>query len=207
MVTTHVNTTEDETTNTPVYARRVGMAWTLLITGLIGMGATITLVYERVQLWMDPNHVTSCDINPWVSCGQVMQNWQATLFGFPNQFIGMVAFPIVITVAMTLFAGARLPRWYWLSLNLGVALGFIFCVWLWSQSVFVISVLCLYCMIVWAAMIPMVVLVTVRNMVRGVLPVSERAVSLASILAWPVIVLLYVAVAASILLRFSNAFI
>lgn len=190
----------------PWYVRRSGSAWLLLVTAVIGMVATIVLVYERVQLWMDPNHVTSCDISPWVSCGDVMQSWQATLFGFPNQFIGLVAFSVVITTAMALFARAQFSRWFWLWLNIGVFLGFAFCIWLWSQSVYVISVLCLYCMVVWAAMIPMFVLLTVRNMVSGVIPVSYRVRSLATMLAWPVIVLLYVGVLATVMVRFSNAF-
>ena len=36
-----------------------------------------------------------------------MQSWQASLFGFSNQFIGIVGFTIVITIAMAIFGGAR----------------------------------------------------------------------------------------------------
>lgn len=188
------------------YARPLGTAWMLLVTGLIGMYGTVVLVAERVMLWNDPSHVTSCDINPWVSCGEVMKTWQSQLFGFPNQFIGLVAFSIIITIAMALFAGARFRRWYWIGMNVGVLLGFAFCVWLWSQAVYEINILCLYCMVVWAMMIPMFVLLTSRNLQHGVIPAPAGVRTFAAEWSWPIIALLYVGVLASIMLRFSNAF-
>lgn len=188
------------------YARPLGTAWMLLVTGLIGMYGTVVLVAERVMLWNDPDHVTSCDINPWVSCGEVMKTWQSQLFGFPNQFIGLVAFSVVITIAMALFAGARFRRWYWVAMNVGVFLGFAFCVWLWSQAVYEINILCLYCMVVWAMMIPMFVLLTSRNLQHGVIPAPAGVRRFAAEWSWPIIALLYVGVLASIMLRFSNAF-
>ena len=60
---------------------------------------------------------------------------------------------------------------------------------------------CLYCMIVWAMVIVQTVLVTSRNLQTGALPVGPRTAMLARDLAWPVIVLLWVAVFASILLE------
>lgn len=188
------------------YATPRGTAWVLLVTGLLGMYGTLMLVMERVMLWNDPNHITSCDLNPWVSCGEVMKTWQSQLFNFPNQFIGMVAFPIILTIAMALFARARFSRWYWLGMNVGVLAGFVFIVWLWSQAVYEINILCLYCMVVWAGMIPMFVLLTSRNLQLGVIPASARVRKFAAEWSWPIIVLLYVGVLASILLRFSNAF-
>lgn len=188
------------------YARPLGTAWMLLVTGLIGLYGTLMLVMERVMLWNNPNHITSCDLNPWVSCGAVMKTWQSQLFGFPNQFIGMVAFPIVLTIAMALFARARFSRWYWIGMNVGVLAGFVFIVWLWTQAVYDINILCLYCMAVWAGMIPMFVLLTSRNLQHGVIPATAGVRKFAAEWSWPIIVLLYVGVLASILLRFSNAF-
>ncbi|MDI3330590.1 MAG: vitamin K epoxide reductase family protein [Micrococcus sp.] len=178
----------------------------LLVTGLGGMYGAVVLVAERVMLWNDPSHITSCDINPWASCGEVMKTWQSQLFGFPNQFIGLVAFSIIITIAMALFAGARFRRWFWIGMNVGVFLGFAFCVWLWSQAVYEINILCLYCMVVWAMMIPMFVLLTSRNLQHGVIPAPAGVRRFAAEWSWPVIALLYVGVLASIMLRFSNAF-
>jgi uncharacterized membrane protein len=88
----------------------------MVITGAIGWLASGTLVLEKLEVLKDPNHTTVCDVNPWISCGQVMQTWQSSVFGFPNMFIGIVAFAIILTVGMALLSGATFARWYWAGL-------------------------------------------------------------------------------------------
>ena len=190
----------------PGFARRRPFALVLLVTGVIGWVASAILVLERLQLYKDPGHVTSCDINPWVSCGQVMGTWQSELFGFPNPLIGIVAFAVVITTAMAALAGAQFGRWYWIGLQAGVTLGAVFVIWLWSQALFTIYILCLYCMIVWAAMIPLFLLLTVRNLAHGVIPAPPRLVRFATEWAWTLVAIAYVAVAASVFFRFFSTF-
>ncbi|MEG9249917.1 vitamin K epoxide reductase family protein [Arthrobacter sp. Soc17.1.1.1] len=186
-------------------ARPFGL--TLLITGIIGWVAAGILILEKLELYRNPDHVTSCDINPWVSCGQVMETWQSELFGFPNPFIGLVGFTIIITTGMALLAGARFAHWYWAGLQIGVTLGAVFATWLWSQALFDIYILCLYCMIVWAAMIPLVILTTVRNMVHGVIPAPTPVTRWVADWVGPIIVITYLAVAASVFFRFIHVFI
>src|SRR5690625_4254443 len=101
----------------PAWARPRPLAWILLVTGVVGWVASAILVAERLALYRNPGHVTSCDVNPWVSCGRVMGTWQSELFGFPNPLIGIVAFAVVITTAMLLLSGAPAGRWYWLGLQ------------------------------------------------------------------------------------------
>ncbi|MBG6223971.1 putative membrane protein [Arthrobacter sp. CAN_A2] len=199
-------TGRDDVTSSPGFARRIPFAVVLLATGVVGWVAAGILILEKLELYRDPDYVTSCDINPWVSCGRVMETWQSELFGFPNPFIGLVGFTVIITTGMALLAGARFSRWYWFGLQVGVTLGGVFAAWLWSQALFDIYILCLYCMIVWAAMIPLVILTTVRNLVHGVIPAPARLTS--SLAAWvgPIIVLAYLAVAASVFLRFVHVF-
>lgn len=190
----------------PGFARHRPFALTLLVTGVIGWIASAILVLERLELYRDPDHVTSCDINPWVSCGQVMGTWQSELFGFPNPLIGIIAFAVVITTAMAALAGARFGRWYWIGLQIGVTAGMVFVIWLWSQALFTIYILCLYCMIVWAAMIPLFILLTVRNLAHGIIPAPPRLVRFASEWAWTLVAITYVAVAASVFFSFFTAF-
>ncbi|MEH0109037.1 vitamin K epoxide reductase family protein [Tersicoccus sp. MR15.9] len=197
---------EDDRTMPGLY-RRARLGWLYVIGGIIGFLAAGELVLDELALLKDPNHITSCDINPLISCGTVMKSAQAHLFGFPNPFIGIVAFGIIITVGASLLSGARFARWYWLAVNAGIALGFIFCVWLWSQAVYVIGALCIYCMIVWAVMIVLLVHTTVRNLTHGVIPASPRVVAIAQDAAWPVAVLLAIGVVVSIFLRFAGMFI
>lgn len=184
--------------------RSVGL-W-LLLTSLVGAVASGLLMYERIQLWRDADHTTACDINPWVSCGLVMDSWQASTFGFPNIFLGVIGFPLAIMVAVTILGRVQLPRWYWVGLQAGVTFALIFSVWLWTQAVFVIGALCPYCMVVWAAVIPMFVVVTARNIASGALAVGPGVQRLSADWWWVVIVLIYLVVLASITMQFPQVF-
>lgn len=189
----------------PWYTPSFGTAMVLLITGLVGLGATLVLTYERIQLWLDADYVTSCDLSVWVSCGTVMQSWQAALFGFPNQFIGIIGFAVVITLGMAILGGGRFANWWWHATSIGLGLALVFCLWLWIQAVYVINTLCLYCMVVWAVTIPAAVLIFTRNVVRDLIKVTPRTKMIITTAAWPTIIVLYLIIGASILLRFGEA--
>lgn len=191
----------------PATARDRPFALLLLITGVIGWLASGALVLEKLEVLRDPNHVTVCDVNPFVSCGAVMQTPQSSVFGFPNMFIGIVAFAVIITTAMGILAGAKFSRGYWLGLQAGVTLGFAFVVWLWSQALYVIHVLCPFCMVVWAAMIPLFVWVTIRNVTTGVIKAPPAVVKVLSGYGWIIVALLYVAVIATIFFSFIHLFV
>lgn len=191
----------------PATARDKPFAILLLITGVIGWLASGALVLEKLEVLKDPNHVTVCDVNPFVSCGAVMQTPQSSVFGFPNMFIGIVAFAVIITTAMGILAGAKYSRGYWLGLQAGVTLGFAFVVWLWSQALYVIHVLCPFCMVVWAAMIPLFVWVTIRNVTTGVIKAPPAVVKVLSGYGWIIVALLYVAVIATIFFSFIHLFV
>lgn len=190
----------------PAITRTRPFGWLLVITGVVGWLASGVLVLEKLEVLKDPNHTTVCDVNPWISCGQVMQTWQSSVFGFPNMFIGIVAFAVVITIGMALLAGATFARWYWIGLQVGVTLGFAFVVWLWSQALYVINILCPFCMVVWAAMIPLFVWVTIRNITAGVIPVQGNAAKILGDSGWVITALLYVAVIATIFFAFIQVF-
>lgn len=190
----------------PAITRTRPFGWLLVITGVVGWLASGVLVLEKLEVLKDPNHTTVCDVNPWISCGQVMQTWQSSVFGFPNMFIGIVAFAVVITIGMALLAGATFARWYWIGLQVGVTLGFAFVVWLWSQALYVINILCPFCMVVWAAMIPLFVWVTIRNITAGVIPVQANAAKILGDSGWVITALLYVAVIATIFFAFIQVF-
>lgn len=191
----------------PRMVRDRPFAWLLLATGTTAWLASGALVLEKLQVLMDPNHITACDLNPWVSCGSVMKTPQSSVFGFPNMFIGIVAFAVIITTAMAIFAGAKFASWYWIALQTGVTLGFVFIVWLWFQALYVIHILCPFCMVVWACMIPLFIFVTIRNIAHGVIPAPAGLAKILSESGWIISALLYVGVTASIFFAFINVFI
>lgn len=103
----------------------------------------------------NPEAVLSCDLNPFISCKSVMLTAQASLFGFPNPLIGVASFVAPIAVGVAILAGAQFAAWFWRLFSVGITAGFVFVIWLWIQSTFVIGVLCPYCMVAWAAMVPL----------------------------------------------------
>lgn len=132
-----------------------GLAWLLTVGGLIALVASAALLIERIVLAGDPTYVPSCSFNPVLSCGSVMLSEQAALLGFPNPVLGVAAFPVVIATGAGILAGARYARWYWLGLLVGVTLAAVFVGWLVFQSLYRIGALCPYCMVVWAAVLPL----------------------------------------------------
>jgi len=151
-----------------------GFAWTLIITGIIGWIAAFTLTLERLHVASNPNATLSCDLNPFISCKSVMLTEQARLLGFPNPLIGLAAFIFPIAVGAAILAGAKFALWFWRMFATGITMGFLFVVWLWTQSTFVINVLCPYCMIAWAGMIPLFWTVTLFMLRDGVIETPLR---------------------------------
>lgn len=127
----------------------------LIIGGAIGWLASTALLIERVRSLQNPQEALACDISPFVSCGALFDRWQASILNFPNPILGVAGFVAPIAVAVSLLAGARFGSWYWRLFTLGVFGAWLFVTWLYIQSVFVIGVLCPYCMLIWAVTIPM----------------------------------------------------
>lgn len=121
---------------------------TILVCGLLGLAAALALSIERYIQLTTPEAPLLCDFNAIFNCGTVMQTWQAKVFGFPNSFIGLMAYPVVITLAVVGLTGAKMPRWFMFAAQVCFGLGLIFAYWLFFQSVFVIQVLCPLCLVV-----------------------------------------------------------
>lgn len=138
--------------------------WLLVIGGSIGLLGAIILTVEKVHLLKNPSATLTCDLNPIIACGSVINTPQASAFGFPNPLIGIAGFAIVITVGMALLAGATFKRWFWLGLQAGTIFGAGFVTWLQYQSIYNIGALCPYCMVVWAVVLPIFIYTTVYNL-------------------------------------------
>jgi uncharacterized membrane protein len=131
------------------------MPWLLIIGGAIGLISSFVLTYDEFQFLKNPNFVPNCNLNPVISCGNVMLSDQAKAFGFPNPWIGLAAFAVLVTVGVALLAGAKFKRWFWLTMLGAMILGLIFALWLLFESVYSINALCPYCLAVDVAIITM----------------------------------------------------
>ncbi|MFE2412035.1 vitamin K epoxide reductase family protein [Kitasatospora sp. NPDC059408] len=180
-------------------------AWLLLIGGAVGLFASAVLTLDKLRLLKDPSYVPSCNINPIISCGSIMRSAQAEAFGFPNSLLGLAGFAVVAAIGAGLLAGAAYRRWFWLGLQAGTLFGIGFATWLMYQALYRIGALCPYCMVVWAAMIPLFWYTTLHNLRSGVIPVGRGlrpVVREAARYHWVVPVLWYAVIALLVLNRF-----
>lgn len=143
------------------------LPWILVICGIIGTVASIAITVEKFDLVQHPGARFICDLNPVISCGSVMQSKQAAAFGFMNTYIGIAGFPILITIGMAMFAGARFKRWFWQGMQIGLTLGTVFAYWLLWQSIYRISALCPYCLSVDVALTVTFWYTTLYNLREG----------------------------------------
>ena len=147
----------------------------MLVSALISLTASFVLAIDAVKLAADPNAALGCNINAVLSCGAVGNSWQASLFGFPNAFLGLVAEPVVITIAVASLGGVRFPRWFMLSAQIVYTLGLIFAYWLFFQAFFVIGALCPWCLLVTLSTTLVFTSLTHVNIRDGNLFLPERA--------------------------------
>ena len=179
-----IGSVESTNTELPPAPASPDLRWAVpaLVLSVIGFAASAVLVVERLAIYADSGHRSSCDINTLLSCGTVMRTPQAEAFGFPNPLLGIVAYAVLIATCLGVLAGARFAAWYWWLVWTGILAGSLFTLWLWWQTTFVINALCLYCMIVWCAQTLLLALTTARNARAGLW--GRRAAGGAHTAAW-----------------------
>ena len=187
------------------YGRRLAVL--LVVTGSLGLLAAMVLTIDRIRVLQNPSTELACNISPFIACGPVMESRAGALFGFPNPLLGIIGFSVLLTTGAVGLTGARLPHWYRRGLQVGVVAAAVFITWLQTQSLYVIGALCLWCMLVWAVTIPVVVTVTLSNAAAGALGPGLvalgrrlRSYSVTVVAVW------YLVVIAAIGLRFYREF-
>ena len=120
----------------------------MLIGALLSLLAAFVLSVEAIELAKNPNAALSCSINIVLNCATVAAHPTASLLGFPNSFFGLIAEPVVITVAIAGLMGIAFPRRFMFLAQIGYSLGFAFAVYLFFTSMFVIQALCPWCLLV-----------------------------------------------------------
>lgn len=139
----------------------------LLIGGAVAWVAALVLLVDKLYLLQNPGARLGCDINPFISCGDVMSTWQAAAFGVPNMAIGLGGYAIMAAIGSLWLTGAQLPRWSsWATLG-GMAFAFAFLQFLAVSAIFVIRALCPWCMLVWLVSAPMFFAVLARTVESG----------------------------------------
>ena len=170
----------------------------LIVAGALGWLASFALTVDKFELLANPDAILECNISVLVQCGTNLNSPQGAVFGFPNPLLGLGGFVAPIAVGVSLLAGARFARWYWWLFNLGLAGALAFVIWLIGQSIYVLNVLCPWCMLVWVVTIPLFLVVTIRNLAEGRFGSDERVTRVGSVLttwAVPITVIAYFVIA------------
>ncbi|MFI9103683.1 vitamin K epoxide reductase family protein [Streptomyces fildesensis] len=159
------------TAHTVGAGRRFG--WLVVICGALGTLASSVTTLHAFTVLED----LGCGQN-WVeSCGTIIkssQGSQAEEFGFPTSMIGMIAYPIVVCIGMSLLAGARYRSWFWLGAQAGTLFGAGFASWLLYQSFRSANSLCLWCCLTWAVTMTLFWCMSVHNIERAFIRVPAR---------------------------------
>lgn len=177
-------------------------AWSVVIWSVLGLAASFTLAIDKVKILQDPSYEPSCNFNPVLSCGSVMVTDQASAFGFPNPYLGIMGFAIMLTVGVVLAAKVSLPRWIWGGAALGSVLGAIFINWLAYQSLYRIGALCPWCMVVWVVTMPMAIWFVLAALARLDSPGIQRVAAALWTWRFTILAAWYLLVFVLILIRF-----
>lgn len=148
----------------------------MLVSSVLGLWASLVLSIDAVKLAANPLVDLSCNISATISCGKVGLTWQASLLGFPNAFLGLIAEPVVITVAVAALGGVRFPRWFMLTAQAVYSIGLVFAYWLFYQAYFVIGAMCPYCMLITVTTTLVFASMTRVNILEGNLGAGARRV-------------------------------
>ena len=145
--------------------RRTGLV--LLLGGLIGWIASLQLQVGKEFLLANPGGSLSCDVNPFISCGNVMMTWQSSALGIPNMAIGLAGFAIMGAIGSLMVSGAQLPAWFrWARLG-GMTFAFGYIHFLAISTIFVIGALCPWCLVIWTVTAPMFFATLARTVENG----------------------------------------
>lgn len=128
--------------------------WVLIGGGLVGLVASVWQAAERVQMLKEPQAPLSCNLNPVIDCGGVLGNRWAALFGFPNAFIGIAIFAMLVMAGIALLGNTK-PTKLLLRAVLSISTVLIlFSFWFFGMSLYVIGKVCIFCIFIWAVSVP-----------------------------------------------------
>lgn len=151
-----------------------GIFVSMLVGAIFSLIAAFVLAVEAVELAGNPFARLSCSINTVINCATVAVHPSSSLFGFPNAFLGLLAEPVVITVAIAGIGGVKFPRKFMFAAQICYTLGFLFAYSLLYTSTFVIGALCPWCLLVTLSTTAVFFSMTRYNIGEGNLYLSNR---------------------------------
>ena len=123
------------------------MSIVFLVTGGLGLLASLALTLDKFALLENPKAELGCNFNVLVGCSAGLNSAQGSVFGFPNSILGLLFWTAIIVIGVVLLAGARLAAWFWVLTSAATAAALALVVWFIVQSIYVLGVLCPWCML------------------------------------------------------------
>lgn len=127
----------------------------LTIGGLLGLVAMTWQATERINMLKNPSAELNCNLSPIVDCSGVLNDGLAAVMGFPNAFLGMIFFAILTTSGLMLLSGGTFTGWFKHFVMVISTVLFLFSVWFFGVSLYVLGKICVFCVVGWAVSIPM----------------------------------------------------
>lgn len=156
-------------------SRSLVLSLSLIILGVIGFVAAFALTLDKISLLEDPNADLGCNISVLVGCSTNLNSAQGEVFGFPNPLLGIAFWSATIIIGVGMLAGATFARWFWALYALACAASLALVVWFIAQSIYVLHVLCPWCMVTWSVTIPVFWLVVLHSLRSGAIPLPPAA--------------------------------
>lgn len=150
------------------------VAYTILFfAASLALLAAFQLSIDKLHLLEHPEAQLSCSINAVLNCASVMKTPQASLLGFPNSFLGLMAYPVFIFVAIAALSGVRFNKITLRILFAGALAAFLFALWLFFDSVYVIQILCPWCLLTTTTTIVTFAVITRLSLYENIFSLSK----------------------------------
>jgi uncharacterized membrane protein len=119
----------------------------LLIFSITGFWAAFTISYEKFMILTNPLYTPGCSINAWIDCGKVMNSQYATMFGFPNSWLGLMGWPMAWLTVLYLTTHKLLSRSFML-IALSITVPAVIISYIWTYlAFFEIGAVCPWCIL------------------------------------------------------------
>lgn len=119
----------------------------LLFFAITGFWAAFTISYEKFMILTNPLYTPGCSINVWIDCGKVMNSQYATMFGFPNSWLGLMGWPMAWLTALYLLTHKQLSKTFML-IAMTVTIPAVIISYIWTYlAFFEIGAVCPWCIL------------------------------------------------------------
>ena len=112
----------------------------------IGFLASFFQMLEKITLLKNSDAVLTCNLNSVLNCSNVLSNHISSVFGFPNSLMCIILFASLISAGIIGLTGSKINAKVRLVYQF-LSLFFVgFGLWYLNRSIFMVSVLCIYCL-------------------------------------------------------------